>query len=101
MNIGLSQQEALYIDESVVKPLRRMGAELWVFGSRARLSHNKFSDLDLLIAPKTVAIERLAGTIREQLETENFPYKVDLVFEQDLADSYRQSVARDKVLWRA
>lgn len=96
MTFGLTQDELDYIEHNASKPLLLLGPKVWVFGSRARLSHHKFSDLGLLIEPKSEAIAVEVGKIREKLESENFPFKVDFVFDQDLAESYRPSVYRDK-----
>ncbi|KGE03042.1 hypothetical protein HRUBRA_02372 [Pseudohaliea rubra DSM 19751] len=40
---------------------------------------------------------QLVGEINEKLTESNFPYKVDLVLEADLAESYRDGVMREKI----
>jgi len=65
--------------------------------SRARGEGSRYADVDLLIeGPGTP--RQMLGQIGEQLTDSNFPYKVDLVLEADLADSYRESVMADRVL---
>ena len=82
MKFGLSDSEYKYILEKVVAPLNSQGAEIFCFGSRAKGTHKKFSDLDLLIrnVEKTDKMSNVVGVITENLEEENFPYKVDIVF---------------------
>lgn len=100
MPFGLSENEYEFIIEKVVTPLQVSGADVWCFGSRANETHNKFSDLDLLIESKTAQLTKLKSLIskiREDLEESNFPYKVDLVFFDDLATSYKDNVLSERV----
>ncbi len=97
MSISLSDEELKFLGENVVKPLSSIGYKVWCFGSRARGDGAKFADVDILIEgpgkPRAVISE-----IEERLIESNFPYKVDLVLEVDLAESYRDSVFADRVL---
>lgn len=63
-----------------------------------------FSDVDLLVSPATSGsaagartARALIGAIRERLEESRFPYKVDLVYEPDLAEAYREAVTRERI----
>ena len=77
--------------------MQNSGATLFLFGSRARGDHQKFSDLDILVVSKEDP-SQLMREISERLEESNFPYKVELVWDQNLAESYRASVERDIIL---
>jgi predicted nucleotidyltransferase len=96
MKFGLTQRQFQYIQEVVVTPLKNSGAKVWIFGSRARKDHGKFSDLDLMVESEE-DISLLVSEIQEALENGNFPYKVDIVHNKDFADSYRESFELDKV----
>ena len=96
MKFGLKEPQYQYIQEIVVVPLKNRGATIWVFGSRARGDHEKFSDFDLMVESKE-DISSLVSQIQETLENGNFPYKVDIVQSKDFAESYRESFERDKV----
>lgn len=96
MKFGLTEQQYSYIQEIVVLPLRIKGASIWVFGSRARGDHSKFSDLDLMVECED-DVSACVSRIQETLETGNFPFKVDIVLSKDFAESYRESFAADKV----
>ena len=98
MNFGLSDEQYQFILQQVVKPLEAECAKVWCFGSRARGDHKKFSDLDLLIESEH-DISAVLGDIEEQLIESNFPFKVDLVQSEYLAETYRYSVEQDKVLF--
>lgn len=95
MSYGLTDDEFALLDRLALQPLISAGAKVYIFGSRARGQHRKFSDVDLLVE-STNDLTRLIAAITEALEESNFPLKVDLVPSQDLASSYRESVWRDR-----
>jgi len=95
-SFGLEPRHVEVIEKLVWTPLKAIGCRVWVFGSRARGDHRKFSDLDLLIEGQPPP--KLLGEIREKLEESLLPIKVDLVLEDELAESYRANVLRDRVL---
>lgn len=99
MKFGITDQEWILLKELVLKPLKDLGAKIWIFGSRARGTHHKFSDIDLLFELKNnqrLPLEKLSK-ITELLENSNLPYKVDLVNIVDLAEAYKSSVLQDRV----
>lgn len=102
MNFGLSQDQQEYILNVVVKPLCSRGLKVFCYGSRARGDHRPFSDLDLMVegAPNQ-EIRSLVADIQEELTEGNFPLKVDLVFLDEFAVSYRAGYERDKREWTA
>ena len=98
MKFGLTDEQYEYIQKVVVAPLQKRNLEVWCFGSRARGDFQKFSDLDLLIEGQCDDLQRIVSQIKETLETSNFHYKVDIIIEEELAESYAESVARDKII---
>ena len=96
MSFGLSDSQFEDITEVLFRPVTQHGAKTWVFGSRARGDHSEFSDLDVLIEAGD-DLKPVVSKISEELENGSFPFKVDIVFAQDLADSYRDSVDAEKV----
>jgi predicted nucleotidyltransferase len=102
MRYGLTQQQFEFIQNEVVNPLVRLGAQVYCFGSRARGDFKEFSDLDLMIeGAKSQGLEKLASEIQERLIDSHFPFKVDLVFLEDFASSYRQIYGQEKSPWLA
>jgi predicted nucleotidyltransferase len=96
MRFGLTDSESAFIFQRVVEPLEKLGARVWCFGSRARGDHRPSSDLDFLVESS----EDLRGKlfeISDALVESNFPYKVDLVQEKNLAKSYRAQIERERV----
>jgi len=98
MMFGLSPPQYDYILQTVVIPLGQHGAQVWCFGSRARGDHKPFSDLDLMVeSPKDLTQEM--NQIKEQLESGNFPYKVDLVQLSDFAATYLDNYQSEKQIF--
>ena len=95
MKFGLTKEQFQYIQETVIDPLKSNGATVWIFGSRARGDNKKYSDLDIMVESRE-DISTIVGKIQETLESENFPYKVDMVQNKYFAESYRESFEMDK-----
>jgi len=70
---GLSPKEIAYIRLKVVAPLEKAGLKVFVFGSRARGEHKKYSDLDLLVEGNAQECRVLIAEIRDVLENEKIP----------------------------
>ena len=96
MKFGLNEYEYQFILKMIVTPLIKKGARVWCFGSRARGSHQPFSDLDLMIE-SAVDLSREIGAITEKLIESDFPYKVDIVQEIQFADSYRTNFLKERI----
>lgn len=96
MRFGPTDSECAFIFQHVVGPLEKLGARVWCFGSRARGDHRSSSDLDLLVESSEDLRAKLFE-ISDALVESNFPYKVDLVQEKNLAKSYRAQVERERV----
>lgn len=100
MKFGLKPLEYNYIQETVIAPLAALNLKVFCFGSRARGTHSKFSDLDLMIeGTKTKNAEILKSKIEEVLSNGNFPLKVDLVFIDDFAQSYKDNYLNERKPW--
>lgn len=95
---GLSQEDFKLLNDIVINSLKDLGFHLYLFGSRARGDHQKFSDIDLLISGENKEnIFSSVSEIREEIENSLFPYKVDIVFQDDLAKSYIENIEKDMV----
>ena len=99
MKFGLNESELKFLTETLVVPLKNVGAKVYVFGSRASGKHKPFSDVDILYCPNPQAPlpKGLVAEILEAMETSTFPYKIDLVNANELASSYRQQIEEQKV----
>ena len=72
--------------------------DVWVFGSRARRTAKKYSDLDLaIITEKPLNLETSAA-LTDAFSESDLPYKVDVVDWYTAQDSFRKIIQRDKVV---
>ncbi|MEY4668928.1 MAG: hypothetical protein RL518_1627 [Pseudomonadota bacterium] len=94
-SFGLSPENWSIVQDLIIRPLKDKGATLFIFGSRARGDFTPFSDLDILVEGDISS--SLLSSVAEGIEESNLPIRVDIVLAQDLADSYRPNVERDKV----
>lgn len=94
MKFGLTQDQYSFIKKNVVLVLEEENAEVFVFGSRAKDTYTKFSDLDLMVRVNKVTpkLKTLLSSIKEFLDDSNFPFNVELVIEEEIAQSYRMDI---------
>lgn len=99
-DFGISGSDWALIERFLIEPLKKEGYRLYIFGSRARGDHKKFSDLDILVDDSNVKKplpSHALNSIIESLEDSNLAFRVDLVLINDLALSYDANVKRDMV----
>ena len=96
MKYGLTPEQYHFIEEEVVGPLESLGAKVWVFGSRARGDHKKFSGLDLMVETEN-DVRFVISQIDEMLIESSFPYKVEIVIKNDFEQSYIENFENEKV----
>ena len=95
MTYGLSDSEFQFLQEKLIQPLKQYGAEVFLFGSRANGKFKRFSDIDLLFDDSIQKIPNFEiYRLLSEIEESSFPYKIDLVANKDLAQSYRASSLR-------
>lgn len=93
---GLKQHHWKIVIDLAIDPLKKLGASVFVFGSRARGTHQEFSDLDLLYESNSKIPLSEIYKIKSNLEQSNLPIKVDLVAAEDCAQSYRNQIHTEK-----
>lgn len=100
MMYGLTESEFKFLSDTVINPLKSLGARVYLFGSRASGNFKKFSDIDLLYvtSPDRAILPHEIYEIVSTVEDSNFAYKIDLVAANELAESYRTNIAKEKIL---
>lgn len=73
------------------------GVRAWAFGSRAKGTAQKFSDLDLAIAAELPVGFHTLALLEEDLADSDLPMKVDVVDLLSLSPAFRAIVERDGV----
>lgn len=72
--------------------------DMWIFGSRARGTHRRYSDVDIVISTKAGAAfsHRQKLELQDAIEDSDFPYKVEWVLEPDIYPPYRPGIMADR-----
>lgn len=72
--------------------------EVWAFGSRAKKTAKKHSDLDLCIKADQPLDFKARAKLEEDFGESDLPWKVDVVDWATTSESFRQIIERDKVV---
>ena len=72
------------------------GTAAWVYGSRAKLTSNPRSDLDLVVF-STPEQRRQVGDLREAFEESNLPFRVDLFVWDEVPESFKEHIEAQHV----
>ena len=72
--------------------------KVFVFGSRVRNSHRKYSDIDLGIWGKKPVSHKIMGKLESELEESDLPYRVDVVDFTVVDDQFKQQALKE-VKW--
>jgi len=100
----MDELRAINIDQDhlriVLDILHRLAPQysVWAFGSRAVGKAKRYSDLDLAIITDTPLSLTHRGALAEAFSESDLPWRVDLVDWAATSESFRQIIARDKVV---
>lgn len=83
----------------MIVPIQKSKVKLWIFGSRARGNHHKFSDIDILydLSEAENISPAFISKIYAELEDSDIPYKINLVNNKELAKSYKENIMRERI----
>ncbi len=70
---------------------------VWVFGSRAKGTARKYSDLDLLIDIGEKLPEQTKTELAVDFEESELPYKVDVVDWNNISDEFKEIIETDRI----
>ena len=72
--------------------------EAWAFGSRAKVTAWRYSDLDLAIAGETLLPFDVRGGMAEGFSESDLPFRVDILDWATTRDNVRRIVEADKIV---
>lgn len=75
--------------------LNNYNVKALIFGSRAKNTASKFSDLDLVILDPIE--KKIFISIKNDFEESNLPYKVDLILWNELDQSFQNQIKNDLI----
>ncbi len=73
----------------------RFQGKVYLFGSRARGDHRRYSDADLLVDADVD--ERPLRDVRDALADGGLPFKCDVVLARDVFEPYRGQIEAEKI----
>ena len=76
-------------------------ARLWLFGSRARGDHRRWSDIDVAVDPVGPLPAGWLADVRDALAESNLLLDVDLVDLSEAGDALAAVIRREAVPWNA
>lgn len=97
MNIYLDPKHLISIQEILKK--HGVHQKTYVFGSRARGDHKKYSDLDLLVKQDQPLETAVLVGLKDDFENSDLPFTVDLVEWCKISDDFKKNISIDLVLW--
>ena len=98
MKFGLSDDQFRFLFQTVIEPLKKMGFQVYIFGSRARGQHHPFSDIDILFEGNSSPdLNTKIIQIKQEAQDSNFPFKIDLVYSPDLVEGYKSNVLQNRI----
>lgn len=72
--------------------------EVWAFGSRAKGTSWRYSDLDLAIITERPMSLLLRGDIAEDFSESDLPFRVDVLDWATISDNFRRIVEEQKIV---
>jgi predicted nucleotidyltransferase len=94
----MNLEESLkFIRKTIYKHLPKEEYEVFVFGSRADGTAEKWSDIDVGIRGRKAASGLVLENMREELEESDIPYKVEVVDFAKVPDKFRNFALKEVV----
>lgn len=90
--------EHLKIVQNILRKYLPDDVTVWVFGSRAKNSAKKFSDLDLALESRNKIENGILIDLKEGFEYSDLPYRVDLVEICDVTETFKKIIDSEKII---
>lgn len=81
----------------IVRQLIGPNTKIWIFGSRAKGTHKKFSDLDVCFDRGAPLPDAEVSLMREKFQNSDLPYKVDLIDYHDVSEDFRKLIRNSSI----
>ena len=84
------------ISTDILTELRKIAGsygKLYVFGSRVKNTHKKFSDIDLCIVSDHPLADLVMAEIKERFQESSIPFKVDVVDYHSVSDDFKRLIS--------
>lgn len=74
-------------------------AKIYLFGSRARGTHNLGSDIDIAVDIGVPINWSALGALKEDIVESNIPLFVDIVDINNVSEDMKKQIKKDGILW--
>ena len=89
------------VKKVVLAALEKYDVKIYLFGSWARQSEKRSSDIDIAVGHEGDLPATVLPELRTMLEESNIPYRID-VLDLTLAEDFlRRKVIKEGIAWRA
>jgi predicted nucleotidyltransferase len=98
MNTGIddhTKQKIINIISAIVP-----NASIYLFGSRARGSYQKSSDIDIALKESDRIDFVIIGELNSLFEASNIIHKIQVVDINAVSEKMRENILRDKIIWK-
>lgn len=88
--------EIISISTDILIELRKIAGshgKLYVFGSRIKNTHKKFSDIDLCIVSDHPLSDLVMAEIKERFQESSIPFKVDVVDYHSVSEDFKRLIS--------
>lgn len=75
-------------------------ATIYLFGSRARGTQSKWSDIDIAVDAEHPISRFVLGEVMSIFEASNILYKIQVVDINSVNEAMKTSILRDRVIWK-
>jgi predicted nucleotidyltransferase len=92
--------DLLLLKRYLIDYFRDENISLLLFGSRARVDHATNSDIDIGIIPHQPLDPKKLTLLREWIENQNIPQKVELVDFSLVSEQFKEQALEDAEWWK-
>jgi predicted nucleotidyltransferase len=106
MGLSMNQEGKNLIDletkEKIIKIITTFipDAKIYLFGSRARGTASKWSDIDIALDAGKLLPNVAIDEIISVFQATNIPYKIEIVDFHKVNNDMQESISREGILWK-
>lgn len=90
--IDLDEKYIDFIKEKISKHLK--SCTIYIFGSRAKNTAKKYSDIDIALDCKDL-YENILLKIKNEFENSTLPYEVDVIDLNNISEKFKKNIIND------
>ncbi|MBS1988042.1 nucleotidyltransferase domain-containing protein [Candidatus Dependentiae bacterium] len=76
------------------------GCQVYLFGSRARASHQEGADMDIALDTGEKIDFRILFKIKDEIEETTIPVFVDIIDLNSVSNSFKNEIKQDMIPWQ-